>query len=223
MYGNATSNDCSIAAIASLEQVWNAELGDGGNILPQAPLVATYNQLVGGKDTGVYPSQAFIAWEKGIDGQRIAKVSPIASDMSAVERAVWQLGGIYAIVNITGSDIQHPNVPTSKAASISPWSLSEAVRPGAFGPIPHAVAVVGYDRSYVYLATWGSVQPVTWGMVDTASGADVVDLARELPLARHEPNLSGTRAPTDLLHRDGVSLAIGAVRHLIPRISRSEM
>ena len=160
MYGNATLDDCSVAAIASLSQVWDVESGGSGNALPLAPILNAYAALGGNANRGVLPSQAFSAWESGIDGTKIAAVSSIASDETSVEQAISQLGGIYAVVNITPNDPQHPGVPTSSARAVAAWTL--ATRPSPSAAEAHVVAVVGYDANFVYLATWGAIQPVTW-------------------------------------------------------------
>jgi hypothetical protein len=163
-FGNDGLNDCSLAAVASLAQVWNVALGGSGRAIPAAPVVAQYNAATGGVDQGVLPSTAFQVWRQGIDGVSIASVAQIAPSDDTVRQAIWQLGGLYAVVNLAPTDTENGSTLTAATPSVPAWTLPAAG--DVAHTTAHTVAVVGYDQRYVYLATWGAVQPVTWAWWD---------------------------------------------------------
>jgi hypothetical protein len=168
-YGNITTRDCSMAAVGALAQAWNLATGRPTTPLRTTPILARYREIDGGVDGGVLPSDAFDAWEQGVDGVHLSAEAELPPSDDALRTAVWQLGGVFAVVGLDSTDVAHVNQPTSATMTMSPWTVTTTPTEPATALATHSVAVVGYDANYVYLATWGSVQPVTWAWWNTHS------------------------------------------------------
>lgn len=155
LYGNGglqAIGDCTLATVADLLQTWGATAP-----LVQGPFLTTYTTLVGGPggpNVGIAVPKVLNYWQStGIDGYRISTWRTIQNyrTQANIEDAVEKFGALYVTIN----------VPSADAAATSEWSTVEAPAHSAiYGP--HAVALVGYDASGPYVATWGTVQHVTW-------------------------------------------------------------
>ena len=169
-YGNVGRGaipDCAIAAAADLEQIFQRSASP----LPARPWVEAYFELLGSVDgnrfgagpAGLDVSEVLGTWQReGIAGTRIASAIATPLAKSALE-AELASGPLYAELDLPrlawAGSVTYVD---GRSIAVQPWSL---VAPGSgysSGGL-HAVVVVGFDASYVYVETWGYVQPVTWG------------------------------------------------------------
>ncbi|MHB1974799.1 MAG: hypothetical protein ACYCR4_11050 [Acidimicrobiales bacterium] len=168
-YGNTGAGsvaDCTIAAAADLEQIFTAS----ARPLPVAPWMAAYTALLAAEDPGEAPgssaglsvSSVLAAWQHGgIAGTKVGAVSPVTLGRSTIEAAL-ERGPLYAVVDLPAPvDPGTSPLVDSSYVALSQWSPG-LPGSGYFVAGPHALAVVGFDRSSVFLETWGYIQPVTW-------------------------------------------------------------
>jgi hypothetical protein len=161
-YGNDELNDCSLAAAADIVQFWRG----AQQPLRSRSLLTQYAALSPAND-GVSTAAMFSVWEKtGILGNKIASVSAVKRTIPALKSAIVHNSVLYAVVNLPTSDGQistvlEPYVAESlpSGAPNYPWTVGNT---GSGPLLEHAVVVAGYGPHYVYLVTWGAVQPVSW-------------------------------------------------------------
>jgi hypothetical protein len=161
-YGNDRVADCSLSAAADIVQFWRG----AQQPLRSRSLLIQYAALSPTND-GVSSAATFSLWEnQGILGNKISGVTPIKRNILTVKRAIEQDAVLYAVVNLPTSNgpisMVLEAVVSSETPSESPdypWTVGNT---GSGPLLEHAVAVAGYGPHYVYLVTWGAVQPVTW-------------------------------------------------------------
>lgn len=161
-YGNDELNDCSLSAAADIVQFWRG----AQQPLRSRSLLIQYAALSPAND-GVSSAATFSTWEKqGILGNKISGVQPVKRNIRAVKRAIAQVSVLYAVVNLPTSNGQistvlEPYVPSEipSGAPDYPWTIGNT---GSGPLLEHAVDIAGYGPHYVYLISWGAVQPVTW-------------------------------------------------------------
>ena len=192
-YGNSAWGDCELAAAASLEQTWDGEIGDSIAPLDESTIIAEYEQLSGATpddpSVGLGNSQLFAQWSgAGIVGTTISpQVSTLqTTNTGMIESAIWQFGGVYASVDL-------PNVDRSLADNTE-WNLANSQ--GATSG--HAIALVGYNQTDLFIVTWGRIQAVSWQWWDQyATGAYAV-LPTQFVIAGHGPVSSVAALQSDL-------------------------
>jgi hypothetical protein len=102
---------------------------------------------------GLANSQLFEQWSgSGIVGTAIgSQMADLpTTNQGLIENAIWQFGGVYASVNLPSADTSIP--------ANAEWNLANSSGPTS----GHAVAVVGYDRTDLFIVTWGRIQAVSW-------------------------------------------------------------
>jgi hypothetical protein len=166
LYGNVgftSVGDCTIAAVGDILQTWSARKGESSGPLNSAPFISAYDTLVGGTggpQDGLPVNTVLAYWKtSGIDGNTIAGSSEIIEywDRFAIEAALEEDGPLYVSFQIPTSDYVY-----SMDSSSTIWSTNEAPPGTSTTPYGHAAAIVGYDATGPYIATWGYVQHVTW-------------------------------------------------------------
>lgn len=154
--GNATLNDCSVAAAGDLNLAWNAELGHPQQTISTGIATSTYFSLTGGANSGLNDSQLLSYWQRqGVGNTQIAAYGAINSQsIQTVKQAIRLFGGLYVTVGISSTTIAEWNAhqPFSIPAGQSP-TVSTA----------HVMTAVGYDANYVYGVSWGRLVKMTWG------------------------------------------------------------
>lgn len=156
MFGNDKYGDCTMAAAAHAIQLWNAVTAQSDPVPPLAAVVAEYFTLSGGQDSGLVESNVLKAWRaSGLWGHRIFGYAPInVHDQASLQRAIHWYGLAYV-------GIQVPANADAQFEAHKPWTLdsgwqSQQIKGG------HAIPIVGYDKDYWYVVTWGSVQPMAY-------------------------------------------------------------
>jgi hypothetical protein len=168
-YGNTGAGavaDCTVAAAADLEQIFTRS----PEPLAPGPWIAAYDALLAAEQPGVSPGPSaglavapvLATWAgPGIAGTRIASARALGLGQASIERAL-RAGPLYGVVDLpapTDPGVA-PLVDTSYVA-LTQWTPADPGSSYLSGGL-HAVAVVGFDASSVFLESWGYVQPVSW-------------------------------------------------------------
>lgn len=151
--GNDQYGDCTIAGVAHLIGAWNVEVGETDTV-PDAPtVIATYEQLTGGADTGLNENNVLSYWRsKGLFGEQIAAYAPVdRKDLVGLHQAIAFYGGAYL-------GIACPESAQEQFQAKQPWTYvpSSPIEGG------HCIVALGYTATAVLCATWGGIAEVTY-------------------------------------------------------------
>ena len=154
MDGNDTLGDCTIAALAHAETTFNGLLGRK-SILSQQDVIALYERLTGGHDTGLNELDVLNYWRKRptAGDKLLGYVSIDPKNHTHVQQAVQLFGGVYLGFQVPQDCIQQFDAR-------QPWT------PGPLTQDGHAVFAVQYDQTGVTVLTWGNTQQATWAWWD---------------------------------------------------------
>lgn len=190
MDGNDVYGDCTIAAVAHMLQTFNAEIRVQIPIPSSAQVVDTYFQLTGGQDSGLVEVDVLNHWKNsGFWGHKIAGYAPVpTNDLTQLHQAVAFYGGAYLGVQIPQSAEQQFN-------NGQPWTVVPD------SPIVggHAVPIVGYDPSFVWVVTWGALQSVTYPWLATYLDEAYAVIAPEFVTAGRGPVINLSQLESDLV------------------------
>ena len=172
MYDNDKIGDCTCASIGYLENVWT-QYGRAGSLLTKDEVIKAYCDVAGyvpgdeNTDNGASMLDVLKRWRNiGISNKKIlAFVKIDHNNIDHVKSAINMLGGIYVGAML-------PNSAKKAVDSGRIWSdVSE--EPGTWGG--HCMSASRYDRSTIWLRTWGKSQPAEWSWwrryVDECYGA----------------------------------------------------
>jgi hypothetical protein len=154
MDGNDTLGDCTIAGLAHATTVYNGLLGQE-KIMPKASVVALYEKLTGGQDTGLHQLDVLKYWSnnKVYGSDILAFVSIDPKNHTHIQQALPLFGGVYLGFQVQQNAIQEFDART-------PWT------PGPLTNDGHCVYAVAYDQNAVTVLTWGNTQRGTWAWWD---------------------------------------------------------
>lgn len=161
MFDNDKIGDCTCASIGYLENVWT-RYGARARLLTRDEIVSFYSETTGytlgdaSTDNGADMLQVLRRWRNvgvGVDHRRIDAFVKIEHDnVDHVKSAVALLGGAYVGVMLPTSarvEVDHEQSWSDLTGEIGGWG-------------GHCVSVSRYDRSGVWLRTWGRSQRATW-------------------------------------------------------------
>jgi len=154
MDGNDTLGDCTIAALAHAETVYQGMIAKKSIMTKQA-VVKLYMHLTGGVDSGLNELDVLNYWRKNpVSGDEIITyTSTDPKNHVHIQQAIKLFGGVYL-----GFQVQQNCVEEFDAHQ--PWT------PGPLTNDGHAVYAVGYDQTAVTVLTWGNTQQGTWAWWD---------------------------------------------------------
>ena len=184
---NDTLGDCVEAAEAHLAEDQALAVGERAPRITTRSILSSYYTLTGGAagpTVGTNDEQAFALWKtKGLGKSRLVAVSQLADPHSRLEleRAVDQLGGVLAYVQVPSID-----KPAGSGGTAHVWQASAATARGA--KLPHELAVVGYDPTGPLLSTWGHVQQATWSWWSSYAVGVYPVITQALVTAGHGPS-----------------------------------
>lgn len=145
--------DCTIAAAAHCIQLWNVEAKESDPVPTANEVVSTYLDLTGGVDSGLAEADVLQVWHStGLWNNKIKGYAPIpANGITPLHQAAAFYGAVYLGVEI-------PQSAMDQFTEGVPWTVvpNSPIEGG------HAIPISGYDQHYVYVITWGRVQPVTY-------------------------------------------------------------
>jgi hypothetical protein len=154
MDANDQYGDCTIAALAHADTVFNGLVGKK-KILAKPAVVKLYMHLTNGVDSGLNELDVLNYWQSNaVDGDEITAFASIKPKNHVhVQQAIQLLGGVYL-----GFQVQKDAEKDFDARK--PWT------PGPLTTDGHAVYAVAYDAAGVTVLTWGNTQLATWAWWD---------------------------------------------------------
>ncbi|SRR5579871_380041 len=186
MDGNDILGDCTIAAVAHAITVYRGLFGTE-KIMPKQAVVALYEKLTGGPDTGLNELDVLNYWRKrAVSGDKILAYASIdPKNHTHVEQAIQLFGGVYL-----GFQVQQNCIQEFDARR--PWT------PGPLTHDGHAVFAVGYDGHGVSVLTWGNIQQGTWAWWDECVDEAYAILPAEATRPDFAPGFDVAQLQTDL-------------------------
>src|SRR5438477_9082891 len=141
MDGNDTLGDCTIAALAHAETVYNGLVGKK-KIWGEKSVIKLYFHLSGGVDSGLNELDVLNYWRKHTaDGDKILAYASIdVKNRKHLQQAIQIFGGVYL-----GFQCQENCVEDFNAGK--PWKPAPLTNDG------HAVYAVGYDNKGLTVLT----------------------------------------------------------------------
>lgn len=186
MDGNDTLGDCTIAALAHAETVYNGLIGKK-KILAKQAVVKLYYHLTGGVDSGMNELDVLNYWQSNsVNGDKIAAFAKInVKNQTHVQQAIQLFGGVYL-----GFQVQENAIQEFDARQ--PWI------PGPLTNDGHAVYAVSYDATGVTVLTWGNTQQATWGWWDECVDEAYAILPPEAEESDFAPGFNFAQLKADL-------------------------
>lgn len=149
--------NCTICALIHLRRANELETETAKNDLPTAnACVLEYFDETGGQDTGLECSSVLKKWYSPgtFQNQNKGYASFPINDVNMMKVVISNFGGAYLGVNL-------PDPAEIQTENGQPWKLTNTLDDlNIVGG--HCVPAVGYDENFVYVVTWGLIQPVTW-------------------------------------------------------------
>ncbi|HKO04287.1 MAG TPA: hypothetical protein VJW51_06045 [Candidatus Acidoferrales bacterium] len=186
MDGNDTLGDCTIAALAHAETVFDGLLGTR-TIMPKTAVVKLYMHLTGGVDSGLNELDVLNYWgQHPVSGEKIiAYVKMDPKNHTHVQQAVNLFGGVYLGFQVQQNAVQDFD-------NHKPWT------PGPLTNDGHAVYAVAYDQNGVTVLTWGNTQQGTWGWWDECVDEAYAILPPEAQKPGFAPGFNSAQLKADL-------------------------
>lgn len=156
-WGMLGNNQYGCCGPAGLEHGFeaNATIAAEHEAFPSAEqCVDYYLAYTGGQDTGVVLAD-YLAYvrQHGYYGHTVDSYAPVAvQDVPTLQTAVFLYGFAYTGIVVTAEMQQ-------AFANHEPWN-SAVVNAQPIGG--HCVPICGYDDQFLYIVTWGAVQPITY-------------------------------------------------------------
>jgi hypothetical protein len=154
--------DCTVASAAHMvDQVAWYALNAPAPVTSKQTLAAYeaitgYNPTTGANDTGCELRQVLQWWVKnGLAGYKPAAYAQIdIANLDLVKTSISYFGAVYAALEV-------PAAFETQFDAGQPWNVPTG-RSGRQIVGGHAIPLIGYDATYIYVLTWGAVQKVTY-------------------------------------------------------------
>lgn len=161
MFLNNQIGDCTIASEAhAIESASDYGLGSlamvsDAEVLDAYRRVSGYDPADSSTDRGAVMQEVYNDWRKiGLGGHKIAAFARVnGHNLVEVRRAVELFGHVG--IGITVSQDMMDDFNAGKV-----WRRTTGEQLGL-----HAVPILGYDKEWAYVATWGKIQPMNWPCV----------------------------------------------------------
>jgi hypothetical protein len=154
MLGTDQYGDCGVAGLEHGFMADAAVAGETETQATDAQAVSYYLAYTGGQDSGVVLSDYLAHVEQaGYYGRTVSAYAPVSTrDIPTLQFAVSAYDFAYTGIVVTDAMM-------TAFQNGQPWTLDTARGPVDGG---HCVPVVGYDSSYLYVVTWGQIQPLAY-------------------------------------------------------------
>lgn len=158
MYLNDQLGDCTEAMVGHIiESV--STYGSAIDVIEDYDVLAAYERVSGynpddpSTDQGAVLQDVYGDWRKtGVGGHKALCFAQVNHEnLTEVKTAVERFGAVGLGIVVTQDMMDDFQAGR-------PWSRTTGEQLGG-----HAVPVVGYDQQFVYVVTWGKVQPMKWG------------------------------------------------------------
>jgi hypothetical protein len=160
MDGNDVYGDCTIAARAHADTIWNA-FDRTKDIPTRAWCLNLYFELTGGVDSGLDPLTVLKNWQKTKADEILGYVAIDPSDHVHMQQAMVLFGCVYVGVQCTTDMVQQFDAH-------QPWTPGTLINDG------HCVVATGYIGSaptdMLNVLTWGNAQKAQWAWWDECAG-----------------------------------------------------
>jgi hypothetical protein len=160
--GVRVCGDCAYAAPGHMVMGWSMGATKKPVIIPATEIVAAYatgtgyNPITGAGDNGSAMPDVCEQWRTaGIGGNKITAYGALSTqNQLGIMQATYLYGGAYIGLTLPASAEQQTD---ANLVWTVPW----------FSPIigGHAVPILSYDATHVWLITWGKIQCATWDFV----------------------------------------------------------
>lgn len=173
MHCNDSVGCCTVSAVAHSIETWTRAARGSLSPIPDRAVLQAYSEVSGydplrpSTDRGAVMLDVMNYWRKaGLGGHRLEVYTSIPNRRPDLLRcAIWLFGGVQL-------GIQLPQTAEDQLDAGKPWTVPPGWfawfhpknRAGSWGG--HAVYAVDYDRDWVYLTTWGMVQPASWDWIE---------------------------------------------------------
>jgi len=186
MDGNDTLGDCTIAALAHADTVFNGLIGKK-KILAKQAAVKLYMSMTGGIDSGLNELDVLNHWQSQPTGgdQILAFTAIDVKNHTHIQQAIQLFGGVYL-----GFQVQQNAIQEFDARK--PWT------PGPLTQDGHAVFAAAYDASGTTVLTWGNTQAATWAWWDECVDEAYAILPPQAKAADFDPGFSFAQLKADL-------------------------
>lgn len=154
MLGNDVVGDCGVAGLEHGFMADAAATGEAETFATTAQAKDFYFTYTDGRDSGVVLA-TFLAYvrQHGYYGHTVEAFAPVAvHDVPTLQWAIAAYDFTYCGIVVT-------QAMQEAFANHQPWGMATLQQAPEGG---HCVAAVGYDDQFLYVVTWGQVQPVTW-------------------------------------------------------------
>lgn len=154
MLGNDEFGDCGVAGLEHAIMAVLAALGLTGTPATDKEAISYYLRYTGGQDAGVVLAD-FLGYVRkhGYYGHTLTAFAPVGvHDVPTLQFALWAYDAVYCGITVT--EQMEQDFQDGK-----PWTMESVDSPAAGG---HCVPIVGYDTEYIYIVTWGKVQPIAY-------------------------------------------------------------
>lgn len=186
MDGNDTLGDCTIAAVAHADTVFNGLIRKK-KILSQQAAVKLYMHMTGGIDSGLNSLDVLNHWQsQRVDGDKILAFTTIdVKNHTHIQQAIQLFGGVYLGFQVQANAIQDFDAR-------KPWT------PGPLTNDGHAVFAVAHDTHGVTVLTWGNTQKATWAWWDECVDEAYAILPPEAKASDFAPGFNFAQLQADL-------------------------
>jgi hypothetical protein len=186
MDGNNTLGDCTIAALAHADTVFNGLIGEK-KIMSQQACVKLYMTLTGGVDSGLKELDVLNHWQsQPVDGNQILAFIAIGvKNRTHIQQAIRLFGGVYLGFQVQANAQQ-------EFEARKPWI------PGPLTTDGHAVYAVSYDANGVTVLTWGNTQQATWAWWDECVDEAYAILPAQAKASDFDPGFDFAQLQADL-------------------------
>jgi hypothetical protein len=187
MDGNDTLGDCTIAALAHADTVYNGLVTKTPKIMAQQDVIKLYEQMTGGVDSGLNELDVLNYWQSnGVNGDKILAFTSInPKNHTHIQQAIQLFGGVYLGFQVQKNCIQEFDAH-------KPWTPAPLTHDG------HAVYAVAYDPKEVTVLTWGNTQLATWAWWDECVDEAYAILPPEAANPGFAPGFNITQLQADL-------------------------
>ncbi len=159
MFSNHRMGNCTCAALGHVDQAAAAHTGRPP-MITEADVVAGYSAIGGypQSDDGASCRDALKFFQRRGEVELYVRLDE--ASRAQIELAVNLCGSVYVGCDLPASAQRQA---TWDVAPVNAWD--DSYRRRSWGG--HAMALLGYDRTGVWFATWGRVQRATWSFVLT--------------------------------------------------------
>lgn len=180
MFGNDTVGDCTCADVGHATLYWNKETGKNvavstSNVLTMYSAITGYNPDDPSSDTGADMSVVAKYHQKTGLEDELGNYHKIAAYLAVTPGNFEELRQSIYLFGACSIGWELPESAQTQFGK-KPWSVVKG------SPIEggHDTVAVGYDSSYLYVVTWGSVQKVEWPFVSKYMDEGIVKLSDEM-------------------------------------------